>query len=219
MENFAEINQNNLCQFPPKIDNCFLLSTEITGVKKEEQIMSIVVCEMEEKLTGRQFKTFIRPSVFKEEKFINKEGETNKYTDDLEDDNNIYNKEKLILFLKFIGDSIIIYAHNAQLHIEAINQELNFWGLELLNKERFRCTMIIVKQIAQKINPLCNINFSSLKKCCEYLRIRVNVKDFYQAKDDCLKIAGLLIIINKIINDNPLLYNCFHNNQSKLDKN
>ena len=41
--------------------------------------MSIAVCEMKERLTGRQFKTFLHPSVFKEEKFINKQGGINKY--------------------------------------------------------------------------------------------------------------------------------------------
>jgi len=200
-----EIMYKHLYQIPPKIGRYVVLDTETTGLKKEDQIIEIGACEMKNgNLTGDQFHIYIRPRLIMEEKIVLIHGITNKFYDDYYKYIYKSDKQNLINFSQWVGNSII-FAHNAPFDMNAINRELYFWGLHEIPIIRYRCTMRIFREILSKIDPLYDEKYFTLEKCCEYFKLQTSGKIFHNALFDSYMTAKLMNKIYDKIDDTPIL--------------
>jgi len=213
-----EIMYKHLYQIPPKIGRYVVLDTETTGLKKEDQIIEIGACEMKNgNLTGDQFHIYIRPRLIMEEKIVLIHGITNKFYDDYYKDIYKDDKQNLVNFSQWVGNSII-FAHNAPFDMNAINRELYFWGLHEIPIIRYRCTMRIFREILSKVDPLYDEKYFTLEKCCEYFGLQTSGKIFHNALFDSYMTARLMSKIYEKIDDTPLLTKEFnYDKQESLD--
>ena len=213
-----EIMYKHLYQIPPKIGRYIVLDTETTGLKKEDHIIEIGACEIKNgNLTGDQFHIYIRPRLIMEEKIVQIHGITNKFYDDYYKDVYMSDKQNLLNFSKWVGNSII-FAHNAPFDMNAINRELYFWGLHEIPIKRYRCSMRIFREIISKAEPLYDEKYTSLEKCCEYFGLKTNGKIFHNALFDSYMTARLVSKLYEKIDANPILYKDFdYNKQESLE--
>ena len=212
-----EIMYKHLYQIPPKIGRYIVLDTETTGLKKEDHIIEIGACEIKNgNLTGDQFHIYIRPRLIMEEKIVQIHGITNKFYDDYYKDVYMSDKQNLLNFSKWVGNSII-FAHNAPFDMNAINRELYFWGLHEIPIKRYRCSMRIFREIISKAEPLYDEKYTSLEKCCEYFGLKTNGKIFHNALFDSYMTARLVCKLYEKIESDPVLYKDFDYNQQSMD--
>lgn len=213
MQKFIENDEKNSCMLtiPPKSGRYIVIDTETTGLSsKNDHVVELAAIEViNAKLTGSQFHIYIKPriimtqSVIKIHHIDNNFYERN-YLSSYESD-----KSNMENFIKFVGNSLI-FAHNAPFDMTFINNELRYWGLPTLKKEKFRCTMRIfcnVVNIAEQSNMvMCN-----LKKCCDYFKLDQSDSMFHTAIYDAIMTAKLLckiynlIEMNKSIKENKKL--------------
>ena len=213
-----EILYKHLYQIPPKNGRYIVLDTETTGLKKEDHIIEIGACEIKNgNLTGDQFHIYIRPRLVMEERVVQLHGITNKFYDDYYKDVYMNDKQNLLNFSKWIGNSII-FAHNAPFDMNAINRELFYWSLHEIPIKRYRCSMRIFREIISKEEPLYDEKYTSLEKCCEYFGLKSNDKIFHNALFDSYMTARLVCKLYEKIDSNPTLYKEFdYNKQESLD--
>ena len=213
-----EILYKHLYQIPPKNGRYIVLDTETTGLKKEDHIIEIGACEIKNgNLTGDQFHIYIRPRLVMEERVVQLHGITNKFYDDYYKDVYMNDKQNLLNFSKWIGNSII-FAHNAPFDMNAINRELFYWSLHEIPIKRYRCSMRIFREIISKEEPLYDEKYTSLEKCCEYFGLKSNDKIFHNALFDSYMTARLVCKLYEKIDSNPSLYKEFdYNKQESLD--
>ena len=213
MQKFIENDEKNssMLMIPPKSGRYIVIDTETTGLSsKNDHVVELAAIEViNAKLTGSQFHIYIKPriimtqSVIKIHHIDNNFYERN-YLSSYESD-----KANMENFIKFVGNSLI-FAHNAPFDMTFINNELRFWGLPTLKKEKFRCTMRIfcnVVNIAEQTSMvICN-----LKKCCDYFKLEQSDSMFHTAIYDAIMTAKLLckiynfIEMNKSIKENKKL--------------
>ena len=213
MQKFIENDEKNssMLMIPPKSGRYIVIDTETTGLSsKNDHVVELAAIEViNAKLTGSQFHIYIKPriimtqSVIKIHHIDNNFYERN-YLSSYESD-----KANMENFIKFVGNSLI-FAHNAPFDMTFINNELRFWGLPTLKKEKFRCTMRIfcnVVNIAEQTSMvMCN-----LKKCCDYFKLEQSDSMFHTAIYDAIMTAKLLckiynfIEMNKSIKENKKL--------------
>ena len=213
MQKFIENDEKNssMLMIPPKSGRYIVMDTETTGLSsKNDHVVELAAIEViNAKLTGSQFHIYIKPriimtqSVIKIHHIDNNFYERN-YLSSYESD-----KANMENFIKFVGNSLI-FAHNAPFDMTFINNELRFWGLPTLKKEKFRCTMRIfcnVVNIAEQTSMvMCN-----LKKCCDYFKLEQSDSMFHTAIYDAIMTAKLLckiynfIEMNKSIKENKKL--------------
>ena len=161
--------EKKLYQLPPKEGSYYVLNTRTTGLNKEDQIMEVGIIKMEDGDIDPLRQHFcIKCSFLKDGKLTYKPGIENKYMTLSE--NKYYHSEKENLedtFKQF--ENSIIFAHNAIYHMNALNKELKFWGLNEIPIENFRCSMLIFLKIIGRIDSSFeNIDYISLDKCVEY---------------------------------------------------
>ena len=212
MQKFIENDEKNssMLMIPPKSGRYIVIDTETTGLSsKNDHVVELAAIEViNAKLTGSQFHIYIKPRIIMTQSVIKIH----------HIDNNFYERNYLSSYesdkanmenFKFVGNSLI-FAHNAPFDMTFINNELRFWGLPTLKKEKFRCTMRIfcnVVNIAEQTSMvMCN-----LKKCCDYFKLEQSDSMFHTAIYDAIMTAKLLckiynfIEMNKSIKENKKL--------------
>ena len=121
-------------------------------------------------LTGDQFHIYIRPRLIIKEKIVLIHGITNIFYYDYYKDIYKNDKQNLINFSQWVGNSII-FAYNAPFDMNGINRELYFCGLYEVSIIRNRCTMPIFLEILSTIAPLYDekyFNISDFKQKVKY---------------------------------------------------
>ena len=125
-------------------------------------------------------------------------------------------KQNLINFIKFVGNSLI-FAHNAPFDMNAINKELKFWKLNEISFKRFRCTMRIFTEVIGKIDPLYYDKFVNLEKCCEFFKLKCEKDSYHNALFDSFMTARLIDKLYELIEGNQLLKKKIYIGQKSID--
>ena len=202
---------------PPKQGRYIVLDTETTGLSSGNQIVELGCHEIiNGKLTGGQFHIYIRPRTKMDNEVIRIHKISNSFYDDYY--KGIYegDKQNLINFCKFIGNSII-FAHNAPFDMNAINTEIKYWGLNEISTKRFRCTMRIFTEVIGKIDPLYYDKFVNLEKCCEYFNLQSNKNSYHNALFDSFMTARLIDKLYELIEGNQILRKKIYFGQKFID--
>ena len=187
---------------PPKKGRYIVLDTETTGLKKNDHVVELGACEiLDGKLTGGQFHIYIRPRIQMEEIVIRIHQITNNYYNDFYKDIYQDDKQNLINFINWVGDSLI-FAHNATFDLNAINLELKYWGLNEFPIEKFRCSMRIFKEIIGRIEPYFDDKFICLEKCCRFFELNSNEKCFHNALFDSFMTGRVICKLYEILDTN-----------------
>ena len=206
-----------LYKLPPKSGRYIVLDTETTDLSQQCQIIELGAHEIiNGKLTGNQFHIYIRPRIQMSKEVINIHKISNSFYDDFISDFYESDKQSLINFCKFIGNSII-FAHNAPFDMNAINNELNFWGLSEIPLKRFRCSMRIFMDVISKIDIKYDNRFTSLINCCEYFKIKSEENNFHNALFDSFMTAKMITKIYETLDNNINLRKKIGYNQKALD--
>ena len=179
---------------------CIVFDTETTGLNyKKDHILELAAVEVENfKLTGQVFHIYIKPRVFvpKNVQEINHI----KY-DDYKNFWEYYNqntKSQLEKFLEFIGNDSYLIAHNATFDYYFLINELKYWGIIYnIPRERFRCTLRIVKQLFKEKG--IETPNHKLITVCDYFKILVNPNEgsFHNGLFDTIMTSKLLIHLYK----------------------
>ena len=207
----------HLYQIPPKKGRYIVLDTETTGLKKEDHIIELGACEiLNGNLTGDQFHIYIRPRLKMEKRIVDIHGITNQFYDEYYKDVYQNDKQNLLNFSKWVGNSII-FAHNAPFDMNTINKELFYWCLHEIPVIRYRCSMRIFREIVSKNEPLYDEKYTSLEKCCEYFGLNTNDKIFHNALFDSYMTARLICKLYEKIDSDPILYKDFDYNKESID--
>ena len=211
-----ERSQKYLYQIPPKKGRYIVLDTETTGLEKDDHIIELGACEiLNGHLTGDQFHIYIQPRRKMEQRVVDLHGITNHYYDEYYKDVYQNDKQNLLNFSKWVGNSII-FAHNAPFDMNAVNKELFYWSLHEFPVQRYRCSMRIFREIVSQNEPLYDEKYTSLEKCCEYFGLNTNDKVFHNALFDSYMTARLICKLYEKIDSDPILYKDFdYNNESK----
>ena len=197
-----EILYRTLYLIPPKKGRYIVLDTETTGLKKNDHVVELGAHEiLDGKLTGGQFHIYIRPRLQMEEIVIRIHQITNSYYNDFYQDIYQDDKQNLINFLNWVGDSLI-FAHNATFDMSALNLELKFWGLKEFPLEKFRCSMRIFKEIIGRIEPFFDDKFICLEKCCRFFELNSNEKCFHNALFDSFMTGRVICKLYEILDTN-----------------
>ena len=125
-------------------------------------------------------------------------------------------KQNLINFINFVGNSLI-FAHNAPFDMNAINKELKFWKLNEISFKRFRCTMRIFTEVIGKIDPSYYDKFVNLEKCCEFFKLKCEKDSYHNALFDSFMTARLIDKLYELIEGNQLLKKKTHTGQKSID--
>ena len=197
-----EFLYKTLYLIPPKKGRYIVLDTETTGLKKNDHVVELGACEiLDGKLTGGQFHIYIRPRIQMEEIVIRIHQITNNYYNDFYKDIYQDDKQNLINFINWVGDSLI-FAHNATFDLNAINLELKYWGLNEFPIEKFRCSMRIFKEIIGRIEPYFDDKFICLEKCCRFFELNSNEKCFHNALFDSFMTGRVICKLYEILDTN-----------------
>jgi DNA polymerase-3 subunit epsilon len=193
---------------PNKTGRYVIFDTETTGIDPhKDNIIEIAAVEIVDgSFTGNQFHAYLKART-KINKFAQ---EKHKITQNFYDlhINGFFKTDKDILkyFLKFVGDSLI-FAHNAQFDFNFINNELKYWNLDELPKERFRCTMRIVKMLLKDTEELVKKK-CSLSNCCEYFNVVTDTTKLHNALYDSYLAGKVLMKVFKLVeNKNTIIDN------------
>ena len=212
-----EILYKSYYLIPPKQGRYVVLDTETTGLNNNDQIVELGCHEIiNGKLTGGQFHIYIRPRTVMDTEVIRIHKITNTFYDDYY--KGIYegDKQNLINFCKFLGNSLI-FAHNAPFDMNAINTELKYWGLNEISSKRFRCTMRIFTEVIGKIDTLYYDKFVNLEKCCEYFNLKSNKNSYHNALFDAFMTARLIDKLYELIDGNQILKKKIYFGQKNID--
>ncbi len=190
---------------PPKYGRYIVLDTETTGLKKNDHVVELGAHEiLDGKLTGGQFHIYIKPRLQMEEIVIRIHQITNDYYKDFYEDIYTNDRQNLINFINWVGDSLI-FAHNATFDMNAINFELKYWGLPEFPKSKFRCSMRIFKEIIGRIEPYFDDKFICLEKCCRFFELTSNDKSFHNALFDSFMTGRVISKLYETLDNNPEL--------------
>ena len=203
-----EINiTRHLYRIPPGLGRYIVLDTETTGLNLEDHVVELGAHEIiNGRLTGSQFHIYIRPRITMSEEVINIHGITNEFYDDYYKDIYKSDKQNLINFLKWVGNSLI-FAHNASFDMTAINVELKNWGLNELPAKRFRCSMKMFKEVVGRIEHNFHDKYVCLEKCCEYFDLKANNNCYHNALFDAFMTARMICKLYQLIETNPKFRN------------
>ena len=189
----------HLYRIPPRAGRYIVLDTETTGLNLDDHVVELGAHEIiNGKLTGSQFHIYIRPRIKMSEEVINIHGITNEFYDDFYKDIYLNDKQNLINFIKWVGNSLI-FAHNASFDMSALNVELKNWGLNELPEKRFRCSMKMFKDVVGRIEHNFYDKYVCLEKCCEYFELKANSNSFHNALFDAFMTARLVCKLYELI--------------------
>lgn len=201
-----QIKEKDLQQveFPSLAGRYIVMDTETTGANpKENNIIEIACVEIENgKITGNEFHAFLHPRYQINQISEKKHKLSSNFYENYFNDVYVSDKRCLETFKNFVGSSII-FAHNANLDMQFINNELSYWNLQQIPKKRFMCTM----KIFRTIFPNLSRNYCSLSKCCEYFDFVSPNQNFHSAIHDSFMTARIVCKFFEIFNnkENQLL--------------
>jgi len=197
-----EILYKTLYLIPPKKGRYIVLDTETTGLKKNDHVVELGANEiLDGKLTGAQFHIYIKPRLQMEEIVIRIHQITNNYYNDFYQDIYQDDRQNLINFINWVGDSLI-FAHNATFDMSALNLELKYWGLNEIPINKFRCSMRIFKEIIGRIEPYFDDKFICLEKCCRFFELNSNEKCFHNALFDSFMTGRVICKLYEVLDSN-----------------
>ena len=198
----------HLYRIPPRAGRYIVLDTETTGLNLDDHVVELGAHEIiNVKLTGSQFHLYIRPRIKMSEEVINIHGITNEFYDDFYKDIYLNDKQNLINFIKWVGNSLI-FAHNASFDMSALNVELKNWGLNEFPEKKFRCSMKMFKDVVGRIEHNFYDKYVCLEKCCEYFELKANSNSFHNALFDAFMTARLVCKLYELI-DNDMRFRNF----------
>jgi DNA polymerase III epsilon subunit-like protein len=148
---------------------------------------------------------------------------TNNYYNDFYQDIYQDDRQNLINFINWVGDSLI-FAHNATFDMSALNLELKYWGLNEFPINKFRCSMRIFKEIIGRIEPYFDDKFICLEKCCRFFELNSNEKCFHNALFDSFMTGRVICKLYEVLDTNlelqkELKYDPNYIGEIKLDFN
>ena len=206
-----------LYKLPPKGGRYIVLDTETTGLGENAQVVELGAHEIiNGKLTGNQFHIYIRPRVQMDQSVISIHKITNSFYDEYYSDVYESDKQNLLNFSKFLGNSLI-FAHNAPFDMGVLNSELKYWGLNEIPTKRYRCSMRIFMDIIGKIDIKYSNTFTSLTNCCEYFKLKSNNKNFHNALFDSFMTSRMICKIYETLDKNVNLRKKLGYNQQAID--
>ena len=129
---------------------------------------------------------------------------TNNFQNDYYEDIYANDKQNLINFITWVGDSLI-FAHNATFDMNALNLELRYWNLPEFPKKKFRCSMRIFKEIIGRIEPYFDDKFICLEKCCKFFELTSNDKNFHNALFDAFMTGRVICKLYETLDKNEEL--------------
>ena len=189
----------HLYRIPPRAGRYIVLDTETTGLNLNDHVVELGAHEViNGRLTGCQFHIYIRPRIKMSEEVINIHGITNEFYDDFYKDIYSNDKQNLINFIKWVGNSLI-FAHNASFDMSAINVELKNWGINELPAKRFRCSMKMFKDVVGRIEHNYYDKYVCLEKCCEFFGLKANNNCYHNALFDAFMTARLVCKLYELI--------------------
>lgn len=189
----------HLYRIPPRAGRYIVLDTETTGLNLNDHVVELGAHEViNGRLTGCQFHIYIRPRIKMSEEVINIHGITNEFYDDYYKEIYSNDKQNLINFIKWVGNSLI-FAHNASFDMSAINVELKNWGINELPEKRFRCSMKMFKDVVGRIEHNYYDKYVCLEKCCEYFGLKANNNCYHNALFDAFMTARLVCKLYELI--------------------
>ena len=215
--NYEETIYKYLYKLPPKGGRYIALDTETTGLGGSDQVVELGAHEIVNgKLTGNQFHIYIRPRIQMDKTVISIHKITNTFYDEYYSDVYESDKQNLINFSKFIGNSLI-FAHNAPFDMGMINSELKYWNLNEIPIKRFRCSMRIFKDIIGKIDIRYRDTFTSLTNCCEYFKLKSNENNFHNGLFDSFMTSRMICKIYDTLDKNANLRKKMGYDQQVID--
>ena len=215
--NYEETIYKYLYKLPPKGGRYIVLDTETTGLGGSDQVVELGAHEIVNgKLTGNQFHIYIRPRIQMDKTVISIHKITNTFYDEYYSDVYESDKQNLINFSKFIGNSLI-FAHNAPFDMGMINSELKYWNLNEIPIKRFRCSMRIFKDIIGKIDIRYRDTFTSLTNCCEYFKLKSNENNFHNGLFDSFMTSRMICKIYDTLDKNANLRKKMGYDQQVID--
>lgn len=191
-----------LCNIPPFKGRYIAFDTETTGLSySRDHIISLAAVEIVNgRLTGVEFQGYLSPRVYISEEAIKVHQLDNNFYNEYFTDTYESDRQVLINFSNFIGDSLI-FAHNALFDYNFLFKEMKYYGLPSIEKKRFRCTMKIFKNVFAEVDPTLKSK-NSLVNCCKYLGIKGLNESFHSALFDSFMCAKLIIFILNLIEKN-----------------
>ena len=198
----------DLYRIPPRAGRYIVVDTETTGLSLSDHVVELGAHEIiNGRLTGAQFHIYIKPRIKMSEEVINIHGITNSFYDDYYQDIYSNDKQNLINFIRWVGNSLI-FAHNASFDMSAINVELKNWGLNEMAVKRFRCSMKMFKDVVGRIEHNFYDKYVCLEKCCEYFKLKANTNSYHNALFDAFMTARMVCKLYEII-DNDIRFKKF----------
>jgi DNA polymerase-3 subunit epsilon len=195
-------------KIPPRAGRYIVLDTETTGLNLNDHVVELGAHEIiNGRLTGAQFHIYIRPRIKMSDEVIGIHGITNEFYDDYYKDIYSNDKQNLINFLKWVGNSLI-FAHNADFDLSALNVELKNWGINELPLKKFRCSMKMFKVVVGRIEHNFYDKYVSLEKCCEYFGLKSNNSCYHNASFDAFMTARMVCKLYELI-DNDIRFRNF----------
>ena len=189
----------HLYKIPPRAGRYIVLDTETTGLSLNDHVVELGAHEIiNGRLTGSQFHIYIKPRIKMSDEVIGIHGITNSFYDDYYKDIYTSDKQNLINFVKWVGNSLI-FAHNASFDVSAINVELKNWGINEFPEKRFRCTMKMFKDVVGRINHNYYDKYICLEKCCEYFGLKANNCSYHNALFDAFMTARMVCKLYELI--------------------
>ena len=197
----------SLCKYlyriPPRNGRYIVLDTETTGLNHNDHVVELGAHEIiNGKLTGSQFHIYIKPRIKMCEEVIGIHGITNEFYDEYYKDIYINDKQNILNFIKWIGNSLI-FAHNASFDLNAINIELKNWEINEFPAKRFRCSMKMFKDVVGRIEPNFYDKYVCLEKCCEYFGLKATNNCYHNALFDAFMTARMVCKLYEIIDNDP----------------
>jgi DNA polymerase-3 subunit epsilon len=198
----------DLYRIPPRAGRYIVVDTETTGLSLSDHVVELGAHEIiNGRLTGAQFHIYIKPRIKMSEEVINIHGITNSFYDDYYQDIYSNDKQNLINFVRWVGNSLI-FAHNASFDMSAINLELKNWGINEMPVRRFRCSMKMFKDVIGRIEHNFYDKYVCLEKCCEYFKLKANTNSYHNALFDAFMTARMVCKLYEII-DNDIRFKKF----------
>ena len=215
--NIEETIYKYLYKIPPKEGRYIVLDTETTGLNESAQVVELGAHEIiNGKLTGNQFHIYIRPRIQMDKSVIQIHKITNLFYDEYFKDVYESDKQNLLNFCKFLGNSLI-FAHNAPFDMNVINNELNYWNLNQIPIKRFRCSMRIFMEVIGKVDIKYSNVFTSLTNCCDYFELKSPENNFHNGLFDSFMTSRMICKIYETLDKNPVLRKKLGYNQKSLD--
>ena len=198
----------DLYRIPPRAGRYIVVDTETTGLSLSDHVVELGAHEIiNGRLTGAQFHIYIKPRIKMSEEVINIHGITNSFYDDYYQDIYSNDKQNLINFIRWVGNSLI-FAHNASFDMSAINVELKNWGLNEMPVKRFRCSMKMFKDVVGRIEHNFYDKYVCLEKCCEYFKLKANTNSYNNSLFYAFMTARMVCKLYEII-DNDIRFKKF----------